>query len=62
MGRQIRRTEIHARRVRTKRLKQLQARYKDSKSASEKEEILAKVAKRAPWLAGEKFLAMVKGK
>ncbi len=62
MGRQIRRTEIHARRVRTKRLKQLQARYKDSKSSADKEAILAKVAKRAPWLAGETFLALVKAK
>lgn len=62
MGRIIRRTEIHARRVRKTKLNKLRARYRDSKSASEKEKILLKVGRIAPWMAGEKFTAAVKGK
>ena len=62
MGRVIRNTEIHARRVRRAKLHKLKARYKATSSASEKEKILQKVGKISPWTTGDMFIAAVKGK
>ena len=57
---QIRKTEIHARRVRKVKMKKLRERFTASKSAAEKELILQKVGRVAPWMSGEPFLATVK--
>lgn len=49
----IRRTEIHARRVRRKKLAVLRARLAEAKGATEKEKILSKIARIAPWVKAE---------
>ena len=51
----IRQREIHARRVRKMKLRSLRARYSDAKSATQKEQIVIKVARVAPWLSLEQF-------
>jgi hypothetical protein len=60
MGRQVRRNELHARRVRRQRLKQLRDRYAKAKTTAEKEKIMEKVARVAPSLSSEQFLAPIK--
>ena len=58
----IRQTEIHARRVRRGKLRQLRQKYAAAKTGLHKEKVLTKVARIAPWLSEEQFLAPVKGK
>ncbi len=60
MGRQVRRNELHARRVRRRRLKQLRERYAKAKTSGEKEKIMEKVGRVAPSLSSEQFLAPIK--
>jgi hypothetical protein len=60
MGRQVRRNELHARRVRRRRLEQLRAKYSKAKSSGEKDRILEKAARVAPSLSTEQFLAPIK--
>lgn len=60
MGRIVRRNELHARRVRRHRLKQLRDRYAKAKTNAEKEKIMDKVARVAPSLSSEQFLATIK--
>jgi F0F1-type ATP synthase assembly protein I len=55
-----RRKEINARRTRKKKLKKLRVRLADSKSPSDKEKILSKAARIAPWMSSEDFVATVK--
>ena len=60
MTRPIRKNEIHARRTRRAQLKKLRARYAKVKSAAEKEKILAKVARIAPTITADQFVAPLK--
>jgi len=60
MGRQVRRNELHARRVRRRRLKQLRERYAKAKTSAEKDKIMDKVSRVAPSLSSEQFLAPIK--
>ena len=60
MGRQVRRNELHARRVRRQHLKRLRDRYAKAKTGAEKEKIMEKVARVAPTLSSEQFLAPIK--
>jgi hypothetical protein len=60
MGRQVRRNELHARRVRRARLKQLRERYAKAKTSAEKDKIMEKVSRVAPSLSSEQFLAPIK--
>ncbi len=60
MGRQVRRNELHARRVRRQRLKQLRERYAKAKTSAEKDQIMEKVSRVAPSLSSEQFLAPIK--
>jgi len=60
MGRQVRRNELHARRVRRRRLKQLRERYAKAKTSAEKDRIVEKAARVAPSLSSEQFLTPVK--
>jgi hypothetical protein len=60
MGRQVRRNELHARRVRRQRLKQLRERYAKAKTSAEKDKIMEKVSRVAPSLSTEQFLAPIK--
>jgi hypothetical protein len=60
MGRQVRRNELHARRVRRHRLKQLRERYAKAKTGSERDKILEKASRVAPTLSSEQFLAPIK--
>ena len=57
MPRSIRRNELHARRVRRQRLKKLRERYAKAKTGGERELILQKVARVAPGVSTEQFLA-----
>ena len=59
---QIRKTEIHQRRVRKEKLKKLRAKFTLAKTSQEKEKILEKVKRIAPWLSEEEFLEPIKGK
>lgn len=59
MGRQIRRNELHARRARRVNLKKLRARYAKAKTGADRDRILGKVARVAPSLTPEQFLATV---
>ena len=58
----IRQTEIHQRRVRKLKLKKLRGRYKEAKNASEKQKIVEKLTRLAPWISEEEFVAASKGK
>ena len=60
MTRPIRKNEIHARRVRREQLKKLRVRYAKVKTAAEKEKILAKVARVAPTITADQFVAPLK--
>lgn len=58
----IRQTEIHARRVRRKKLRHLRQKHAAARTGLQKEAVLTKAARIAPWLAEEQFLRVVKGK
>jgi len=58
----IRQTEIHQRRVRKLKLKKLRGRYKEANNASEKQKIVEKLTRLAPWISEEEFVAASKGK
>ena len=58
----IRQKEIHARRVRKKKMTALRARYRDAKSGTHKEHVVAKAARVAPWISEEEFVALAKRK
>ena len=60
MTRPIRKNEIHSRRVRRAQLKKLRARFAKVKTAADKEKILAKVARIAPTITAEQFVAPLK--
>ena len=60
MTRPIRKNEIHSRRVRRAQLKKLRARYAKVKSSADKEKILAKVARVAPTITPDQFVAPLK--
>lgn len=52
---QIRKTEIHARRARKKKMQKLKAKYAEATTASAKESVLTKVSRVAPWISPEDF-------
>ena len=56
----LRMTEIHRRRKRKLKLLKLRVKYKEAKSAIDKEKIASKVAKVAPWLSEDEFAAPLK--
>lgn len=56
----IRMTEIKARRSRKKKMHKLRARYTGTSSSAEKEKILEKAARLAPWLSQEAFKDLAK--
>ena len=56
----LRRTEIHARRTRKKKLNQLKVRYAEAGGASEKELVLQKLARVIPWMSQDEFKKLVK--
>ncbi|PIR48475.1 hypothetical protein COU80_04455 [Candidatus Peregrinibacteria bacterium CG10_big_fil_rev_8_21_14_0_10_55_24] len=56
----IRQREIHARRIRQRKLAHLREQYSAAKSSTEKSKIIDRVAKIAPSLTKEAFQAMVK--
>jgi hypothetical protein len=60
MPRSIRRNEINARRTRRRHLKKLRARFAKAKTSADKEKILAKVARVAPGVSPEQFVAPIK--
>jgi len=60
MPRSIRRNELHARRVRRQSLKKLRVRFAKAKTNADKEKILAKVARVAPGISPEQFVAPIK--
>ena len=60
MPRSIRRNELHARRVRRQQLKKLRVRFAKAKTSADKEKILAKVARVAPGISPEQFVAPIK--
>jgi len=53
---------IKRKRKRKAKLKKLREKYKLAKTKEEKEKILEKVKKIAPWFSEEKFLASCKGR
>jgi hypothetical protein len=59
---QVRKTEIHRRRKRREKLRKLRSRYSLAKTNQEKEKILEKVKRIAPWLSEEEFLEPLKNK
>jgi len=56
----IRQREMHARRVRAKKLAHLREKYAQAKSAVQKDSVLEHVAKIAPLMTKEQFVAEVK--
>ena len=60
MARPIRRNELHRRRARREHLKKLRERYARAKTTAEREKILQKVARVAPCVSTEQFLAPIK--
>jgi hypothetical protein len=56
----IRRNELHARRVRRQQLKKLRVRFAKAKTSADKEKILEKVARVAPGISTEQFVAPIK--
>lgn len=60
MPRSIRRNEINARRTRRRHLKKLRERFAKAKTSADKEKILAKVARVAPGVSPEQFVAPIK--
>lgn len=60
MGQVIRLKEIRRRRVRKAKIQDLRVRYAESKTKKEKDSVLAKLSRLAPWLSEEQFLAPLK--
>lgn len=60
MGQVIRRAEIRRRRTRKAKVAVLRTRYQATTSKTDKQAIMAKLAKIAPWLSEEQFLAPIK--
>lgn len=60
MGQIVRRSEIKRRRTRKAKVALLRTRYQATTSKTDKQAILAKLAKIAPWLSEEQFLAPIK--
>ena len=60
MPRSTRRNELHARRVRRQQLKKLRVRFAKAKTSADKEKILEKVARVAPSISPEQFVAPIK--
>lgn len=58
----IRQTEIHARRIRRKKLRHLRQKYATARTGLQKEAVITKVTRIVPWMAEEQFLAVMKGK
>jgi len=58
--RKRRRTVIRQKQNRQAKLKKLRTAYAKAKTTSKKDQILSKVAKVAPWLSEEQFLAPLK--
>lgn len=56
----LRQTEIHQRRVRRNKLAKLRKKYAETKSTSEREMILAKASRIAPWFTSDAFVKLVK--
>jgi hypothetical protein len=59
---QVRKTELHQRRKRKEKLRKLRSKYALAKTNQEKEKILEKVKRIAPWLSEEEFLEPLKKK
>lgn len=59
MGQISRRPELRRRRARKAKVAALRARYQATTSKPEKQAIMAKLAKVAPWITEEQFLAPV---
>ena len=53
---QVRKTELHRRRKRKEKLGKLRKKFLLAKTSQEKEQILEKVRRIAPWLSKEEFL------
>lgn len=60
MGQVIRRAEIRRRRTRKAKVAALRVRYQGTTSKTDKQAIMVKLAKVAPWLSEEQFLAPIK--
>ena len=60
MGQGTRKSEIHQRRNRRKKLGALRRKFKESKSATEKEKLVTKAGRIAPWLTEQEFVAIAK--
>lgn len=60
MGQIIRRSEIRRRRTRKAKVAALRQKYQATTSKTDKQAILAKLVKVAPWLSEEQFLAPLK--
>lgn len=60
MGSGTRAQEIHARRMRKKKLTKLRERYTNAKNAIEKEAVLGKLGHLVPWMHKEEFLKTMK--
>lgn len=60
MGQIIRRSEIRRRRARKAKVAALRQKYQATTSKTDKQAILAKLVKVAPWLSEEQFLAPLK--
>ena len=57
---QIKKTVLHQRRKRKEKYRRLRKAYLEAKSEAEKERILQKVKRIAPWLSREEFLYGIK--
>ena len=57
-----RQVELHSRRMRKMKLRKLRVRYGAAKSSTEKEAVIQKASRIAPWLKQEEFLAPLKKK
>jgi hypothetical protein len=60
MGQGTRATEIKQRRTRKAKMKALRGKFKDAKSAPDKEKILTKAGRVAPWITEEQFKELMK--
>jgi hypothetical protein len=60
MGQVIRRAEIRRRRTRKAKVAALRTRYQATTSKTDKQAIMTKLAKVAPWLSEEQFVAPIK--
>jgi hypothetical protein len=60
MGQGTRQSELHRRRTRKVKLRAMRERFGAAKSSTEKEAVIAKVARLAPWLTADEFKATAK--